>query len=315
MQYFEIQLDKIGPNGIAIGVTPDYYPIDLAPGWSHDSIAYHTDDGKLYHSSSKGKEFGPIAHIGDVIGCGVSFIPSSTKHCSIFFTYNGMEIGRVRASCPPNGLYPSIALTHVNDKITVKFHKFFKQRVTQSVKFVGLMRINNCSYSEQIVIFKGLGSSGYSSSPAVAQFAVPLSREHHYYAASIIECNDAILIGLAVKDYPLRYAPGTTSVSVAYDIMNGNIKAVYNSENFYSIDAPNCSRGDVVGCGVHFTDSSKTEKAHIFFTKNNELIGKIEINEEVFLDELYPIIGFVPHNKQSFVFMDWNATSFTRNNI
>ncbi len=238
-QYFEIEFLKIGSIGIAVGVVPVNYPLDQAPGWSKDSVAYHTDNGMLYSANTKGKEFGPVAHCGDIVGCGISFTTSNIKHCSVFFTYNGVEIGRIRASCPPGGLYPAVALTDHNDCISIKFNETFKPKFSSSeLNFVGLMRINNCSYSEQIVKFTGSGSSGYCSSPAVAQFAVPLSSNRNYFSMNVVGFNDSILIGLAVRDYPLRYAPGTTSISLAYDILKGCIKAVFNSDDFRNIDAP-----------------------------------------------------------------------------
>ena len=314
LQYFEVELLKIGSIGIAIGVVPANYSLDQAPGWSKDSVAYHTDNGMLYNASGKGKEFGPVVHCGDVVGCGLTFNPSNTKHCSVFFTYNGVEIGRVRASCPSDGLYAAVALTDHGDCVSVKFHDTFKPKYSASeLNFVGLMKINNCSYSEQIVKFTGSGSSGYCSSPAVAQFAVALSNDRNYFAMNIVEVNDSILIGLAVRDYSLRYAPGTTSISLAYDILKGCIKAVFSSDNFHTIDAPICSRGDTIGCGINFKSDSKTEKPCIFFTRNNTIIQTVEMTTEI-MDNLYPVVCFLPQNKSSSVFMDWNSMSFSQGN-
>lgn len=311
LQYFETEILSVGSIGIGIGVAPENYSLEHAPGWSQNSVAYHTDDGKLYNQSVKGKLFGPIVHPGDIVGCGITFIPNNKKFCSVFFTHNGVEIGRVKASLPNSGLFPAFALTDPKDNISIKFLETFKPKTSQSdVGFVGLMRINNCSYSEQIVHFKGSGHS-VCVSPAVAQFAMPLSQDQSYYATSIVECNDGILIGLAVKDYPLRYAPGTTSISIAYDTLKGCIRAVYNSDNFYSIDAPICVRGDNVGCGINFSTDSKTKKPFIFYTRNGTLVQTIDISDDILLsEELYPIIAFVPHNKSSSVFMDWNVKTY-----
>lgn len=313
MQYFEVKLLSVGPVGIGIGVAPARYPLDQAPGWSTGSVAYHTDNGRLYNASGNGKDFGPIAHCGDVIGCGVSFTPSNNKHCSVFFTYNGVEIGRVRSSLPATGLYPAFALTNKRDQISVSFLETFKPKLESELNFVGLMRISNCSYFEQIVKFKGSRSSGCNFSPAVAQFGVPLSSHRNYFSANVVECSDSILIGLATKDYPIRYAPGTTSVSVAYDITKGCVKAVYDSENFFSVDAPVCLRGDSVGCGIEFNSDSKTERPYIFFTQNNVLVQKVDVTSELF-DDLYPVICFVPQNESSSIFMDWNYKTFIQNN-
>ena len=314
MQYFEVKLLSVGPVGIGIGVAPANYPLDQAPGWTTSSVAYHTDNGKLYNATGNGKDFGPIAHCGDVIGCGVSFTPSNSKHCFVFFTYNGVEIGRVRSSLPATGLYPAFALTSERDKISISFLETFKPKLSESeLNFVGLMRISNCSYFEQIVKFKGSRSSGCNFSPAVAQFGVPLSSHRNYFTANVVECGDSILIGLATKDYPIRYAPGTTSVSVAYNITKGCIKAVFDSENFFSVDGPVCLCGDSVGCGIEFNSDSKTERPYIFFTHNNVLVQKVDMTIELF-DDLYPVICFVPQNKSSSIFMDWNSMNFIQSN-
>lgn len=316
MQYFEIELHSMGSVGIAMGVAPHEYPLDQNLGWNVGSIAYHTINGRLYNASLKGKEFGPVAHCGSIIGCGVTFLPNNTKYCSVFFTYNGIEIGRVRTTYPSSGLYPAVALTDDQDKVSVKFYEAFKPRLSCSeVRFVNLMRINNCSYSEQIVSFKGSGDSGFSSAPAMAQFAVALRRDHSYYATNIVECKDNILIGLAVKDYPIQYAPGTTSISLAYDILKGYIRTVYNSEDFFADHAPVCVQGDNVGCGIHFSDDVKTESAYVYFTHNNLLVHKINISDEFLLEDFYPIVGFVPQNKSSSIFMDWNSDSFVECNV
>ena len=315
MQYFEIELHSIGSFGIAVGVAPHDFPLDQYPGCCVDSIAYHTNNGCLYNATHNGKVFGPVAHTGDVIGCGVTFLSNNTKHCSVFFTYNGMEIGRVRTKYPSIGLYPAIALTDSQDRVSVEFYETFKPRLSCSqVKFVNLLRINNCSYSEQIVSFKDSGNSGYDA-PAMAQFSIPLSHDYNYYTTNIVECKDSILIGLAVKDYPLHFAPGTTSISLAYDILKGSIRAVYDIENFFTVDAPVCVQGDSVGCGIHFVDNVKTESAYVYFTHNNQLVHKISISNEFLLDDFYPIIGFLPQNKSSSVYMDWNNFNFVKQNV
>ena len=318
MQYFEIELGSIGSTGVAMGVTPPSFPLSNAPGSFRGSIAYHTVSGYLYYATPKGSEFGPVCHCGDVIGCGVVYLPNNTKHCYVFFTYNGIEIGRVRTGFPSNGLYPVICLNDPQDEVSSMFYETFKPRLSHSeVKYVNLMRINHCSYSEKIVTFKGLGDSGNSMAPAVAQFAVPLGRDHSYYTTNIVECKDTILIGLAVKDYPIYFAPGTSSVSLAYNILKGEggIRAVYSNDDFITVDAPVCAQGDNVGCGIHFSDDLKGEGAYVYFTRNNQLVQKVDISDEFLLEDLYPIIGFMPLQRSSSVFMDWNNFVFEEYNI
>ena len=311
MNYFEVEILSKGRTGIAIGAVPTNFPLQEAPGWSHDSVAYHTDDGLLYHSALKGKDFGPVPHVGDLIGCGVELMPNNTKFCFVFFTFNGFIIGRVRASLPEKGFHPGLALTTEQDKIAVRFMESFKPKVPiLDSSFIGVMRINNCSYSHQIVQFSGNGNSGYTQAPAMAQFAVPLHNDRRYFAANIVRCKDVILIGLAVKDYPMKYAPGSTSISIAYNTSRGNIKAVYGPDNFLHVDAPVCKVGDTVGCGISLneTASKNDPPGSIYFTKNNILVKSVALIE--LLEDLYPVVGFIPEQKSSAVFMDWNMPLF-----
>ena len=311
MHYFEVEILSKGHMGIAVGVVPTDFPLQEAPGWSHNSVAYHADDGALYHSSLRGKDFGPVPHVGDAVGCGVELVPNNTKFCFVFFTYNGFIIGRVRASLPEKGFHPGLALTSKQDKIAVRFMDAFKPRLTNAdSSFIGVMRINNCSYSHQIVQFTGTGNSGYSQAPAMAQFAVPLHNNRRYFAANIVRGKDVILIGLAVKDYPMKYAPGSTSISIAYNVLRGSIKAVYGPENFLNLDAPVCRVGDTVGCGISLNETASKDEppASVFFTKNGNLVKSVTLTE--LMEDLYPVVGFVPEEKSSAVFMDWNVPLF-----
>ena len=316
MQYFEVKILSFGHlKAMAVGVVPKDYSLECVPGWAEGSIAYHTDNGELYCCSGNGKVFGPVARRGDVIGCGVSLTPANPKHCSLFFTYNGMEIGRMRAAVPNGGLYPAVCLTSKKDRMSVHFLEGFKPRLPQSeLNFVGLMRIHNCSYSDQIITFSGGGNSSYSQAPAMAQFSIPLHDSHNYFLTNLIKSSDAILIGVAVRDYPMKYAPGYTSISVAYDIIKGNVRAIFSSDSFHNLEAPKCKIGDTIGCGVVTeTIDSKTARNYVFFTKNGMIVKKIEM-VGVF-EDLYPIIGIIPNGRSSALFMDWNTPVFEPQNV
>ena len=306
--YFEVDLLSVGPKSlIAIGTVPSKYPLHNAPGWIDGSVGYHTDDGKLYHSRNRGKLFGPAAKEGAVIGCGINFIQNNKKQCSVFFTYNQVEIGRIRAAIPKAGFFPSLCLTHRCDKVRVRIMEVFKPKLScVELHMVGLMRISNCSYSDQIVEFTG-GNSANNPAPGIAQFAVPMHKNRNYFAAHILQKSDSVVIGLAVRDYPLKYVPGSTSISMAYNVTNGTTHSVCSSDNFYSFPAPVCSVGDAVGCGLAMSDS-KTEPDLVFFTRNNEIIGRIPCPD--LFEDLYPIIGFLPNLRSSILFMDWNTPIF-----
>ncbi|XP_030208388.1 SPRY domain-containing protein 3 isoform X2 [Gadus morhua] len=72
--YFEVEIVDAGEKCyIALGLARRDYPKNRHPGWSRGSVAYHADDGKLFHGSGVGDAFGPRCLKGDIMGCGIMF--------------------------------------------------------------------------------------------------------------------------------------------------------------------------------------------------------------------------------------------------
>uniref|UniRef100_A0A3P9PJG5 SPRY domain containing 3 n=1 Tax=Poecilia reticulata TaxID=8081 RepID=A0A3P9PJG5_POERE len=72
--YYELEITDAGEKCyIALGLARRDYPKDKHPGWNKGSIAYHADDGKLFHGSGVGDPFGPRCFEGDIMGCGIMF--------------------------------------------------------------------------------------------------------------------------------------------------------------------------------------------------------------------------------------------------
>ena len=101
------------------------YPLDLLPGWTAESVGYHTGDGKLYKGRPRGQPFGPRCQTGDRIGCGVKFevvSKNSGLHASmvpVFFTRNGKELGTQLIPCPPGGLFPAVGLQREPEEVFI----------------------------------------------------------------------------------------------------------------------------------------------------------------------------------------------------
>ena len=316
IKYFEVEIRSLGAVGIAIGVVPPQYPLNKVPGWRMGSIAYHTDNGRLYNGTSRGNIFGPIPRCGDVIGCGVSLHPNNTKFCSIFFTYNGIEIGQIKTSYHENGLYPAVGLTDQKDSVLVNFSEVFKPRLSLAdLVFVNLMRISNCSYADYIISYSGTGTGESSCIPAIAQFSVPISKNYSYYSANILETNDDILMGLAVKDHPLQFVPGIAPLPLCYNATKGKIQAVYSSDRTSVETAKPCVQGDTIGCGIQFTENTKENCARVYFTRNNKKICELNMPEEFQIEDLYPAIAFIPQEHSSYIFMHWNTCKCTKHNV
>ena len=309
MEYFEVDIRAMGESrNMAVGVVPKKYSVKEMPGWDTGSVAYHTDNGEIYYSD-RGKLFGPAARKGDVIGCGISFIPNDAKHCFVFFTYNGCKIGCQRAVIPDGGLFPAVGLSSIGDEVRVRFKNIFKPSMSQHN--IHPMQIQNCTYSNQIVQFTGEGNSGVRLKPAMAQFSIPFKCNcNSYFSVNIVRCRDDILIGLADRDYSIKYAPGYASVSVAYDALNGCVRAVFSSDNTETFDNLNkCDVGDTVGCGINTETADlkeeQEERSFVFFTRNGTVVMRIELID--MFEDLYPIVGMMPKGLLSAVFMDWNT--------
>ncbi|KAM9341970.1 SPRY domain-containing protein 3 [Pholidichthys leucotaenia] len=72
--YYEVEIVDAGEKCyIALGLARRDYPKDRHPGWSRGSVAYHADDGKIFHGSGVGDAFGPRCFKGDIMGCGIMF--------------------------------------------------------------------------------------------------------------------------------------------------------------------------------------------------------------------------------------------------
>ena len=123
--FFHIQLCSTGRNGyIAIGLADTAYSPDAFPGWCPFSVAYHADDGGIFHSSGKTSIYGPRCAAGDTMGCGVDFeatAQGSPDQIVVFFTKNGLEVARLTAVNPPGGLYPIIGLLTPGEHVFVDF--------------------------------------------------------------------------------------------------------------------------------------------------------------------------------------------------
>ncbi|KAJ3330230.1 Rsp5p-dependent ubiquitination, sorting of cargo proteins at the multivesicular body [Gonapodya sp. JEL0774] len=92
--YFEVTVITVtavqrgGLPVIAVGLSTSPYPPFRLPGWHPHSVAYHSDDGRLFVSDPfGGRPFGPAYGPGDVIGVG--YYPATG---ATFFTRNGALI-------------------------------------------------------------------------------------------------------------------------------------------------------------------------------------------------------------------------------
>ena len=98
-------------------------------------MAYHADDGKLFHGEGRGREFGPSCHQGDHMGCGMRFLKDDKddedeedeseadvdagegRKVEVFFTRNGKHVGKEISTVPKGGFFPIIGMLSRGEKV------------------------------------------------------------------------------------------------------------------------------------------------------------------------------------------------------
>ena len=69
---FQVEILQIS-GSIGVGLAIDKYNFLSFPGWEKNSIAYHADDGKMFHAAGFGAEYGDKCAAGDVMSVWVCF--------------------------------------------------------------------------------------------------------------------------------------------------------------------------------------------------------------------------------------------------
>jgi hypothetical protein len=96
---FAQRLISISSSVLGIGVCEDFSPLVGMPGWNMRSWGYHSDDGRFYSESSRGRTYGQTYQTGDVIGCG-----GDIKRKDLFFTKNGVYLGEYQSYPTTNAM-------------------------------------------------------------------------------------------------------------------------------------------------------------------------------------------------------------------
>uniref|UniRef100_A0A8C7YPB9 SPRY domain containing 3 n=1 Tax=Oryzias sinensis TaxID=183150 RepID=A0A8C7YPB9_9TELE len=115
----------------------------------------------------------------------------------------------------------------------------------------------------------------------------PLSEGNSFFEVTIVESGvrGTIAVGLVPRFYRLDHQPGWLPHSVAYHADNGKL---YNGSPVGKQFGPKCTRGDRIGCGIG-SENLNTGRAKIFFTKNGEEVGSVEV--AVSAEGLFPAVG------------------------
>ena len=315
--YFEVTIVDYGRRGwIGVGLAHQTYPLNRMPGWDNDSVAYHCDDGKLFHENGKGTKMACPAQEGDVIGCGTRL--NSTQEVDlnpiVFFTRNGEEIGSKEIErVPRGGFFPTIGLRSEGEKVEVNLDVEWKPpsnivvRGLNNTVLTPIDRVKNPRWKRDCI--------GYNEHNRVVSYICghhesidqvglfqdlsrPMSAESNYFEVKLL-CmgrKSAIGIGIANATYPLNTMPGLKNGSAAFHCHSGKVfKGVLKRPSSLSKLLP-ASRHDVIGCGIEYI-AGHSGRVKVFFTRNHDfLIDKFELH--IPSGGFYPTIGMMSYGEE-----------------
>ena len=291
--YFEVQLLDMGVKGeIGIGVAHRQYPLHRMPGWSKASTAYHCDDGSVFKGLSR-KSIFSRAERGDVIGCGVKVSSTNSKQGKVFFTRNQVLFEDFEIIIPTGGFYPIIGMSSAGEEVRINFDAKWPPQTSRTFP----ERVHTDGNVIEYIGDRFRRVGAYQSTDR------PMSREFSYYEVTIQDYGKEgrIGVGLARNGYPLNKQPGWLPGSVAWHCNDGD---VFIDERKYAISLSPAKEGDVVGCGVDFTESQNrmnikqqsgvngniTNELVVFFTLNGQRFDQAVIVAEPD-GGLFPIVG------------------------
>ena len=307
--YFELQIINCGEHGrIGIGLARQDYPLNLQPGWDHGSVGYCCNDGRLFYGSRLGYPFSEPSQQGDILGCGIKRVVQSRhnqREATVFFTRNGIMMGRKMVMIPDDGFYPMVALNSQGETIKANFSgtPCFGMAETSDptlqLESKLLMRYQHVALNGDKVSF----TKNTRNDVGVYQvLSHPMDMDFSYFEVQIVsyDSRGTIVVGLAGIDHPLHRHPGYENGSIAFHCSNGK---VYKESSEGQHTPEPAKKGDIIGCGISkFTELTELQVV-VFFTINRALLGEATIT--VPQGGLYPTIGM--HSVGEMVQLDLNA--------
>uniref|UniRef100_A0AC34F8D6 B30.2/SPRY domain-containing protein n=1 Tax=Panagrolaimus sp. ES5 TaxID=591445 RepID=A0AC34F8D6_9BILA len=152
------------------------------------------------------------------------------------------------------------------------------------------------SPDKTLLKYKGLGVNHQDAASVRANYPIPHGCGVYYFEVTIVtpekkwnsSASDSLIgIGIMEKSIQTNRLPGWDTQSFGYHGDDGNFFCSSGKGQQYG---PKFGINDCVGCGVNFA------KKQIFFTKNGENLGYIDIN--LSLDhEYYPVVGMQASNE------------------
>ena len=281
--YYEVSVVFPGADGyIGVGVGDSCYPMDKQPGWCPESIGFHLDDGKLYHSPKVAVHVAPPSpYQGTVVGCGVVFPPKETQQpgremVEVFFTLNNKLIGRWLTVVPPCGFFPTVGLNSVEAVVDVSHPLSHPRQLTFSYTWHILPRGTELRSLSQSYL---AGRHPLLATTELALLAQATAVSHGSYSARVGDyfcvryplpsSRADVQVGYVsvVDNADESHSRGQTRQSILVNMATGSV--LFNSKVVGAIPAWGVTPCQSVGCGLK---NSATEEPLFFVSMDHQMV-------------------------------------------
>lgn len=274
--YFEIEILTMADNGtIVVGAVDKNFQAGYEPGSANLSVGYSVADGSVRVNCNEEQSVIDVCKAGDRVGCGIDF---DKVQPTVYFTKNGNHLFDIPLTDVEVPRYPAISMSSPKEEVLLLQDAPWRSSQPGFEREVPKL----CRDTGQL-FFRSTKEGGRDAT-LVANH--PLSKQFAYFEIEIraFGPEDEISIGGVPEDYSLRKLPGCHPLSLAY---HGRVGGIFPGVETKRDDAPKCSVGDKMGCGIEHLGNGKR---HLYFTHNSKSFMEAELNDHCPAN-LYPAIG------------------------
>ncbi|KAL8612236.1 hypothetical protein ACOMHN_028933 [Nucella lapillus] len=279
---------------IMMGVSQFCWP--LTPTWDIlRSLRYHSNDGGIFNGVNNMRS--NITYTkGDVITCQALHLGRS--RCLVEFHKNGTVVFQQWVHVSDSQLYPTLGFSNTTSTLEVDWplHPAPMVPVTLSdlSSWLGLEVIQRGQGSGVVEMVKEItGESGALSLVGPR----PFDHKFSYFEIEVLELNGengAIGVGVVPPVFSRNSLPGWTDDSVGCHSDSGGL--FYGNVKGNAVENTPWQKGDVIGCGVHFSDViaaddvTESVMVTVYFTRNGSLTH--EHPHRLAPGGVFPCVGF-----------------------
>ncbi|XP_076445934.1 uncharacterized protein LOC143283637 [Babylonia areolata] len=302
-----IRIMDLGQKGtITLGLGPEKYPTGQQPGWKDNSIAFHGDDAKVFHSAGSGVE-GNLRKfkVGDVVTVSVAGFQDYIRKgdsVKVTFSINGLkskEYSMTYNAATGIRCVFMIGMHSAGEKAQLLNYRSLCMPLSPHRDMLTMGRSHYMNIMDD-------GTLSYRKFDRREFFGLyvsktPLSSHLHYFELEVENLTGRrhMGIGLCHAYYPCNQMVGWRQGSIGYHADNGQLycnNPTGTSSNMNVEDACIYS-GDVIGCGIDISKAQlkpdgslqPQQTLLVYFTKNGTRVHETKFTYNT--EGLYPAVN------------------------